>query len=136
MLVIYNDQGAIEQTVIIGDFESLTPIFVAMGKHVLSVDEIGSPEKCYVLNGKVVAMPNIEIIGEVRAIKADGVDTLTFSINPQSFDLTVMLGNTVVHQESSSAGSLEFAVTHPGTYKLTFLAAFPYYPTSLVLEAQ
>jgi hypothetical protein len=135
MLVIYDDAGSIEQTVIIGDFGSLQPLYEAQGKRVLSVDDIVSPERLYVKDGAVVDKPNIAVTGEVRAIKADGNDTLTFIIAPQAFNLTVRLDGAIVHQESSEAGALDFSVTHPGTYTLFLDAAFPYYPATITVEA-
>lgn len=92
--------------------------------------------RLYIRDGQAIERPAVAIDGEVRAIKADGQDALHLVVTPPTFTLTVRFGDLIVHQETSKAGTLDFAAEHPGQYEMTFEAAFPYWPLVLVVEAQ
>lgn len=137
MLVIYEDDGSVTQTIHIGDFDALRKIYQEQGRNVADADYIEDPEKIYVKDGgKVEIRPDIVITGAVVQVKANGVDTLHFTIEPAEYTVTVYLNGLVVHRESASTGALEFSTTEPGSYMLMFEAAFPYARTFLNLEAK
>jgi hypothetical protein len=136
MLVIYDDNGAVLQSIMAGDFEALEAIYREKGHKVLAVDHIDDPERLYVVNDKLLVRPVVSVGGEIRTVAADGVDTLHFVTYPVSYSLKVWLGNTVVHEESATTGVLDFSTTEPGIYTLMFEAAFPYFRTILTLEAK
>lgn len=136
MLLVYDEKGFIEQAIMIGDFERLQAVYEANGKNTICGVNIAEPHKVYVRDGMVLMRPEIEIAGEVRPIRADGIDTLHFQVSPQAYKVTVKLNGVTVHQEDDTDGQLEFAVDHAGVYTLKFEAEFPYLPTELTLEAQ
>jgi hypothetical protein len=135
MLIVHDDTGLVTQAIFVGDFERLKPIYEANGHLVLEADHVLDTISIYVKNGQVLPRPPVAVSGEIRPIAADGVDTLKLTIEPASFALTIRLDGTIVHQESSPVGTLEFAVDHPGAYELSFEAAFPYCATVLTVEA-
>lgn len=136
MLIVYKDNGFVDQVIMVGDFARLQPIYEKNGfKTVLGVG-IKDPARIWVKDGAVELRPNVEVIGEVRPIKADGVDALRFEVNPKVYKVAVKLDDVVVHQEDGTDGKLEFATDHPGTYTLLFDAEFPYFPTEIQVEAR
>ncbi len=136
MLLIYNETGFITQTITVGDFKALKEVYESHGQMAIEIGPRDDFMNLYVTKGVAKVRPNVKVTGEVRPISADGADTLRFSITPKVFDLKIALGDTVVHEESSKSGILEFAVDAPGVYKLEFSAAFPRHPITITVEAQ
>jgi len=135
MLVVYDDTGFVQQAIFVGDFAALEKVYQANGAKVLIGDYSGDPMKIYVKDGVIVERPTVQVTGTVRSIKADGVDSLELTVAPANFNLTVLLDNTIVHQEIDTSGAFAFSTTHPGSYTLQIDAAFPYYKTHLTVEA-
>ncbi len=136
MLLIYDETGFIQQTIIVGDFPALKTVYESHGKFAIECPMRADHMNLYVKDGEVALRPNVEVAGEVRPIAADGVDTLHFTITPTDFSVKVSLNDLVVHEETSEAGAVDFAVTEPGTYKLEFSAAFPRHPVTITVVAQ
>lgn len=91
--------------------------------------------KCYVKNGEVAYRPLVILAGENRVIRADGVDTLVFSVLPTNVKVEVVFNDTLVHEESVTDGTVEFSTTLAGTYTIIVSSDFPYLGSSVVVEA-
>lgn len=87
----------------------------------------------YVVNGFVQAKPATTVIGEVRAIKADGVDSLSFQVTPANVNVSVYFDQNLIAQQDIS-GTLEFAADHPGTYQIFVAPPFPYKVNTFSIE--
>ena len=137
MLVIYDQNGMINQCIIQADctLEVLAERYQAMGiSHILHDGE-ADILNAYVSGGQVLLKPAMQITGNNRPVKADGVDVLEFLIDPVSFNATVTFQESVVHQEAVTDGKLDFTTAQAGTYKVYIEAPFPYQPTILTIEA-
>ncbi|MHC2251049.1 hypothetical protein ACVILK_000741 [Bradyrhizobium embrapense] len=70
--------------------------------------------------------PEVVISGEIRPIKADGIDVLHLTVRPEKFTVYVWFENRLVHQEDVTDGAIEFAIDQAGTFRVTIVAAQPY----------
>lgn len=139
MLVCYDHTGMINQCIILAPvtLEELAKRYDEMNVPNVMVDW-DNPNDIfthYVKNGQVIEKPPIEVSGENRQVKADGVDTLTFEVWPKNVTVKVFLDGTLIHEEAVTDGSIEFAVDHPGSYRIDIEAAFPWLGTSFTVEA-
>ncbi|MHC2241478.1 hypothetical protein [Bradyrhizobium elkanii] len=80
--------------------------------------------------------PEVVISGEIRPIKADGVDALHLTVQPEAFTVYVWFENRLVHQEDVVDGGLEFAIDQAGTFRVTIVAAQPYKVGAFEVVAQ
>ncbi|ODM77806.1 hypothetical protein [Bradyrhizobium elkanii] len=80
--------------------------------------------------------PEVVISGEIRPIKADGVDALHLTVQPEQFTVYVWFENRLVHQEGIVDGGLEFAIDQAGTFRVTIVAAQPYKVAAFEVVAQ
>jgi hypothetical protein len=140
MLVCYDDKtGMINQCIIQAPvtLEELAARYTEMSvPHVLvdwdSPDDVFTH---YVKDGQVVPKPRIELSGDVRPVTADGVDTLTFRISPVNATVYVTFGETLIHQEAITDGTIEFSIDHPGSYRIDVAGEFPWLGVSFTVEA-
>ncbi|WP_338700774.1 hypothetical protein V5279_21475 [Bradyrhizobium sp. 26S5] len=84
----------------------------------------------------VLPKPDVVISGEIRPIKADGVDALHLTVQPEKFSVYVWFENRLVHQEDVVDGGLEFAIDQAGTFRVTIVAAQPYKVGAFEVVAQ
>ncbi|MCK1543436.1 hypothetical protein IVB12_16080 [Bradyrhizobium sp. 179] len=140
MLVCYDDKtGMINQCIIQAPvtLEELAKRYEEMGVPHVMVDW-DSPDDIfthYVKNGQMIEKPPIELSGENRVVKADGVDTLTFQVWPPNAAVKVFFGDTPIHEETLTDGTIEFSIDHPGSYRIDIGAEFPWLGTSFTVEA-
>ncbi|MCA6098876.1 hypothetical protein [Bradyrhizobium australafricanum] len=137
IIVIHDDNGVITQTILqveIGT-QALSDRYVEMGiQHILYDGDVDITN-AYVKDGEVMPKPTVSIDGDVRSIKADGIDSLSLNVSPSEFDVFVALDGAVIHQENVVDGKLEFSVDHPGSYIIGIAPAHPYRPLRLEIEA-
>ncbi|UGY23086.1 hypothetical protein HU675_0034785 [Bradyrhizobium septentrionale] len=74
----------------------------------------------------VLPKPDVVISGEIRPIKADGVDALHLAVQPEKFTVYVWYDGKLVHQEDVADGKIEFAIDQAGAFRVTIVAAQPY----------
>jgi hypothetical protein len=138
MLVCYDENGMINQCIIQAPvtLEELAARYEAMGvRHVMA--DWDHPDDIlthYVKNGQVIPRPQIEVAGENRPVTADGVDTLTFQVWPANATVKVFLGETPIHEETLTDGTIEFSIDHPGSYRIDLEAEFPWAGNSFTVE--
>lgn len=140
MLVCYDEKtGMINQCIIQAavTLEELTARYDALKiPHVLvdwdRPDDIFSH---YVKDGQVIPKPQVTLAGDNRPVKADGVDTLTFQVSPANATVHIMLGDTPIHQETITDGTIEFSSDHPGSYRIIVASEFPWQGALLTVEA-
>ena len=134
-LLIHDAKGEITQVIIQAEvtLEVLKKRHDSLG--IPAIMGEGDPAAVYVANGALVPRPQLAITGEVRPVKADGVDTLELAIAPAGFDVAVLFGGVIVHQETVSDGALAFAADHAGSYVVHIAPPFPYRAVALTIEA-
>ena len=134
-LLIYDGKGEITQVII----QAEVTLEVLKARHTkLGIPAIlgeGDPAAVYVVNGALAPRPQLTITGDVRPVKADGADTLELSVAPSSFDVAVLFGGVMIHEESVSDGALAFSADHPGNYVVHIAPPFPYRAVALTIEA-
>lgn len=138
MLVIYNkDTGEITQCVMQAQQELpvLSKRYDEMGIANLLYDGTGDMSNLYVKDGAVTPKPEMTITGEDRPLKADGIDTLSFQIEPGTLDITVVLDDKIIQREQVTDGILAFSVDHAGSYGVFVGPPFPYRTAILSIEA-
>jgi hypothetical protein len=87
----------------------------------------------YISNGALTPKPLLHFAGEVRQIKADGQDSLRFTLAPAGAGVSVLFDESLVHQEQIS-DTLEFSADHPGTYRVIVTPPFPYRSQDFLIE--
>src|SRR4051794_39790856 len=106
ILIVHDAKGEITQVflqVTAFTFEGMSKTYAKMGiPHVLHNADSIDMMNHYVTGGAVSPKPELSIAGDYRPIKADGVDTLNFQIEPAAFDVAVMFDGKIVHQEAVS----------------------------------
>lgn len=137
MLVLYDERGIITSCIIqhAETLEVLSERYADQGIPHVMHDGPGDIVNSYVKDGAVIDKPAITITGEIRSVKANGVDALTFTIDPPSFTIAVLLQNSMVHQENVTDGMFEFVTDHSGSYYVAITAAHPYKPSYMQIEA-
>ncbi|WP_166295058.1 hypothetical protein [Bradyrhizobium sp. 2S1] len=80
--------------------------------------------------------PEVVISGEIRPIKADGVDALHLTVQPETFAVYVWYDGKLVHQEDVADGKIEFAIDQAGAFRVTIVAAQPYKVGAFEVVAQ
>ncbi|MGY4269733.1 hypothetical protein [Bradyrhizobium sp. USDA 4519] len=75
---------------------------------------------------EVLPKPEVVITGEIRPIKADGIDALHLTVQPEKFTVYVWYDNKLVHQEDVTDGGIEFAIDQVGTFRVTIVPGQPY----------
>ncbi|PDT77170.1 hypothetical protein [Bradyrhizobium sp. C9] len=85
---------------------------------------------------EVLPKPEVIITGEIRPIKADGVDTLHLTVQPEKFTVYVWYDNKLVHQEDVTDGKIEFASDQVGTFRVTVVPGQPYKVGAFEVGAQ
>jgi hypothetical protein len=134
-LLIHDGKGEITQVII----QAEVTLEVLKKRHdklgIPAMLGAGDPAAAYVVNGTLVPRPELTIAGELRAVKADGVDTLELSIAPGTFNIVVLFGAVIVHQETVSDGALAFSADHAGSYVVHVAPPFPYRAAALTIEA-
>ncbi|SEB99850.1 hypothetical protein [Bradyrhizobium erythrophlei] len=85
---------------------------------------------------EVLPKPEIAITGDIRPIKADGVDALHLTVQPEKCTVYVWYDNKLVHQEDVTDGAIEFAIDQPGTFRVTIVAGHPYQVGAFDVVAQ
>lgn len=141
MLVIYDNTGFVNQAILQADceLEMLSQRYDEMGVPNLLYEGEGDIFNLYVdvttTPHRALQKPPIAIAGENRPVKADGIDTLEFQLEPMNANVMVTFHGQVVHQEDLTDGKIEFAVDQAGTYELRIEAAFPYAAAVVTIEA-
>ncbi|MCW2195024.1 hypothetical protein AB7M45_007797 [Bradyrhizobium elkanii] len=75
---------------------------------------------------EVLPKPEVVITGDIRPIKADGVDALHLTVQPEQFTLYIWYDNKLVHQEDVTDGNIEFAIDQVGQFRVTVVPPQPY----------
>jgi hypothetical protein len=87
----------------------------------------------YISNGMLTPKPPLQFVGEVRPIKADGQDALSFTVAPAGASVSVFFEESLVHQEQIG-DTLEFSADHAGTYRVIVTPPFPYRAQDFTIE--
>jgi hypothetical protein len=136
-LAVYDTDGRITQVFLqaaVG-LEIVSARYAEMNiPHVLTDADVDIAT-CYVFNGQVMPKPQIVVTGDNRPVKADGADTITFQIAPESFNAKTLFNGTLISDDDVTDGTIEFAADQAGTYQVMIVAAFPYQGTILTIEA-
>ena len=143
MLIVYDKTGYINQCIVqsevaLGDLHKR---YRKEGIPSLLIDDIDAPEivNYYVKDPlgpfpQALKKPALPVYGEVRNIKADGIDELVFDCEIP-ITATIYFDEKAIHEEMVEDGKLEFSTTFPGTYKIFLAAEFPYQTLILTIEA-
>ena len=141
MLVIYQDQGdgtgIINQCIVQSQFtlDVLAERYKAEGIPCIVHDGTGDIFSSYVKDGAVVPKEEVTVTGDIRQLKADGVDALTLTVAPLAFNVSVLSAGKLIHQEQETNGQLVLSVDHPGTYTVVIDPGHPYLTKQFDIEA-
>lgn len=140
ILIVHDAKGEITQVflqVTAFTFEGMSAKYAEMGiLHVLHDADSIDMANNYVVGGKVIPKPELKITGNYRPIKADGLDTLSFQIDPTNFDVALMFDGKIVHQGTVSDGDVSFSADHAGIYAVHVVPPFPWRGAVINIEVQ
>ncbi len=141
-LVRHDANGVITQIILEAarPMEDISKSFTEAGINHILYDGPVDIREAYVDLSKnppeILPKPEVVINGEIRPIKADGVDALHLTVQPEKFTVCVWFENRLVHQEDVVDGSLEFAIDQVGSFRVTIVPPQPYKVGAFEVVAQ
>lgn len=131
-LIRHDATGLITQVILDAErpMEEISAAYTAAGIDHMLYDGQVDIREAYVDVTKepkeVLPKPDVIITGDIRPIKADGVDALHLTVQPEKFTVYVWYDNKLVHQEDVTDGAIEFAIDQPGAFRVTIVPGQPY----------
>ncbi|MGY4224318.1 hypothetical protein ACVMIH_001679 [Bradyrhizobium sp. USDA 4503] len=141
-LIRHDETGFITQVILDAErpMEEISAAYTAAGIDHMLYDGPVDIREAYVDVTKdpkeILPKPEVVVTGEIRPIKADGVDALHLTVQPEKFTVYVWFEGRLVHQEDVVDGGLEFAIDQAGTFRVTIVAAQPYKVGAFEVVAQ
>ena len=139
MLVVYDDRGMIVHIILQAQasIEDMLERYEQLGQNALVYDgDALDIMTNYVVDGEAVPKPKLTIAGKMRAVIADGRDTLSLKFDPPRAHLDVLLDDVVVAEAEIDDGRLELNTGYAGRYKVRLTPEFPWLGDEFEFEAR
>jgi hypothetical protein len=139
MLVVYDDRGMIVHIILQAQasIEDMLERYEQLGQNALVYDgDALDIMTNYVVDGEAVPKPKLTIAGKMRAVIADGRDTLSLKFDPPRAHLDVLLDDVVVAEAEIDDGRIELFTGYAGRYRVRLTPEFPWLGDEFEFEAR
>jgi hypothetical protein len=139
MLVVYDNRGMIVHIILQAQasIEDMLARYEQLGQNALVYEgDALDIMTNYVVDGEAVPKPRLTIAGEMRAVTADGRDTLSLKFDPPRAHLDVLLDDVVVAEAEIDDGRLELNTGYAGRYLVRLTPEFPWLGDEFEFEAR